>query len=103
VYELIASAFLENYILVRPGCRNGMKISYARYKELAQAAPDDISPASLVAVARCAWDPDISDEPMSGRVLVGPESHSAMATPLTNLPLDATTIVRVGQVLMRRR
>ncbi|MGH3687979.1 MAG: hypothetical protein ACRDRU_04625 [Pseudonocardiaceae bacterium] len=74
MYELIASAFLGNYILVRPGCRNGMKISYARYEELAQAVPDNISPAWLVAVARRAWDLDISDEPVSGRILVRPES-----------------------------
>jgi hypothetical protein len=74
VYEIIVSPFLGSYILVRPGCRNGMKISHARYQELAQAVPDDISPAWLVAVARRAWHLDISDEPMSGRILVRPES-----------------------------
>jgi MoaA/NifB/PqqE/SkfB family radical SAM enzyme len=72
--ELIVSPFLGDYIVVRSGRRNGVKISHAKYKELSQAVPGDISPAWLVAVARRAWDLDVSDGLMFGGILVRSES-----------------------------
>lgn len=31
MHELIVSPFLGNYLVVRPGCRNGLKIPYIKY------------------------------------------------------------------------
>lgn len=74
MHELIASPFLGHYLVVRPGRPNGMKIPYARFKELAQADPGATSPAWLTAAARQAWDLNLTDRPRYGAVLVRPES-----------------------------
>ena len=74
MHELIASPFLGHYLVVRPGRPNGMKIPYARFKELAQADPGATSPAWLTAAARQAWDLNLTDRSRYGAVLVRPES-----------------------------
>jgi uncharacterized Fe-S cluster-containing radical SAM superfamily protein len=74
MHELIVSPFLGNHIVVRPGRHNGVKISHIKYRELAQAAPGDIIPAWSAAIARRAWDLDISDAPIFGTIPVRPES-----------------------------
>lgn len=74
MHEFIVSPFLGNYVVVRQGHRNGVTIPRAKYLELVEAVPVDITPAWLVAAARRAWDLDISDEPMSRTLLVRPES-----------------------------
>ncbi len=56
MHELIASPFLGDYIVVRPGHRNGMKIPNSKYRELAQAVCADMIPVWLVEAARHAWD-----------------------------------------------
>jgi len=47
MHELISNPFLGNYIIVRPGRRNGMKISYAKYQELRREISGDIVPTSI--------------------------------------------------------
>lgn len=74
MHELIVSPFLGNYLVVRPGHRNGVKISYAKYKELAQAVSSDTSSPWLAMVARRAWGPGVPDELPVGAILVRPES-----------------------------
>ncbi|MGH3800787.1 MAG: radical SAM protein [Pseudonocardiaceae bacterium] len=74
MHELIVSPFLGDYIVVRPGRRNGMKIPYSRYWELTQAIPGDIIPLWLAGAASRAWDLDLSGRPVAGTVLVRPES-----------------------------
>ncbi|MGH4003596.1 MAG: radical SAM protein [Pseudonocardiaceae bacterium] len=74
MHELIVSPFVGNYIVVRPGRRNGMKIPYSRYRELTQAVLGDIIPLWLAGAASRAWDLDLSGRPVAGTVLVRPES-----------------------------
>lgn len=74
MHELITSPFLGNYIVVRPGRRNGVTIPRAKYMELVEAVPDDIIPAWLTATARRAWNLDIHNKPMSRTILVRLES-----------------------------
>ncbi len=74
MHELIVSPFLGNYIVVRPGRRNGIKIPYPRYRELTQALPGDIIPLWLAGAAYRAWDVDLSGRPVAGTVLVRQES-----------------------------
>ncbi|MDQ3764014.1 MAG: hypothetical protein M3460_21155 [Actinomycetota bacterium] len=42
MHELIVSPFLGNYIVVRPGRHNGMKISYSRSDEVEFVADLDV-------------------------------------------------------------
>ncbi|MCW2929122.1 MAG: hypothetical protein JWM19_84 [Actinomycetia bacterium] len=46
-HELIASPFLGSYLVVRPGRRNAIKISRARYAQLEATGPGDPSPGWL--------------------------------------------------------
>lgn len=41
MHELIVSPFLGNYIVVRPGRRNGIKIPYIKYQEFTQVIPGE--------------------------------------------------------------
>lgn len=77
MHELIVSPFMGNYIAVRPGLSNGIKIPRAKYADLTHIAPDDIVPVWLAGAAHRAWDLDIFDEPLSGTVLIRPESQFA--------------------------
>ncbi|MGH3694556.1 MAG: radical SAM protein [Pseudonocardiaceae bacterium] len=70
MHELIVSPFLGDYIVVRPGRRNGMKIPCSRYWELIQAIPGDIVPTWLAGAVHRAWDLDLSRRPVAGTVLV---------------------------------
>jgi len=76
MHDLIASPFLGNYLVVRPGRPNGVKIPYSRYHELMQADPGEINPAWLADLAHQAWDLDIAHQPQSSTILVRPESPS---------------------------
>lgn len=70
-HELIASAFLGDYLVIRPGARNGVKIPRSHYVELAQA---QTCPEWLVTVARHAWNLNLTDRPLPGTVLIRKES-----------------------------
>ena len=74
MHELIVSPFLGNYIVVRPGRRNGVKIPYSKYRELTQDIPGGIIPVWLAETACRAWDLDLSGRPVAGTVLVRSES-----------------------------
>ncbi|HEU0088808.1 MAG TPA: radical SAM protein [Pseudonocardiaceae bacterium] len=74
MHALIVSPFLDNYIVVRPGWRNGVKIPYLRYQELTQALPGDIIPTWLTEAACRAWGLDLSGRTIAGTVLVRSES-----------------------------
>jgi hypothetical protein len=76
MHELIVSPFLDNYIVARPGQRNGMKIPYSKYRELTQAVCGDVIPVWLAEAARRAWDLDLSGRPVAGTILVRRESPS---------------------------
>lgn len=75
MHELIVSPFLGDYLVVRPGRRNGVKIPYVKYQELIHAVPGDIIPTWLVDAACRAWDLDLSGRSVAGTVLVRSESR----------------------------
>ena len=56
MYQLIASPFLGNHFVLKPGMQNGVRISEAKYTELRQSAADAHCPPWLVDVARDAWN-----------------------------------------------
>lgn len=70
-HEVIASPFLGDYLLVRPGSRNGVKVPRHKYAELgeAQTCPDWLADAS-----RRAWGIDLSGRPISEAVLIREET-----------------------------
>jgi hypothetical protein len=71
VHELIASPFLGNYIVTRPGSPNGIKIPASKYQQLRSAA---VFPDWLAQTAMQAWDIELSGEPTGNRLLVRAES-----------------------------
>lgn len=71
MHELIASPFLGNYIVARPGSPNGLKIPSARYEELRSAL---VFPDWLADAARRAWGIVLSGKPTYSRLLVREES-----------------------------
>jgi len=70
VRELIASPFLNDYLILRSGSIQGMKIPRHRYMELAGASDADMCPAWLVDVVRRRWGLDINGQPISKIALV---------------------------------
>jgi MoaA/NifB/PqqE/SkfB family radical SAM enzyme len=80
MHELIASRFMDEFLLVRPGCRNGVNIGQRRYAELAASVTQDQCPAWLLPAVARAW-PDLSPPPgpVGGWVLVRPVSRYGYA------------------------
>src|SRR5260370_38392904 len=76
MHEIIAAPFLGNYLLLRPGRPNGVKIPRPRYAELATA---QACPAWLADAAQHAWNLDLSGRPVTGTVLIRPEPPSGYA------------------------
>ncbi len=71
MHDVIISPFLGDYLAVRPGSRNGVRLPRAMYAEAGAAAE---CPAWLAEVARDAWRIDLSGQPMASTVLVREES-----------------------------
>lgn len=61
VHEVIATPFLDDHLLMRPGRQEGMKIPFRRYHELRTAPGDQPCPSWLVTAALRAWDLDLVD------------------------------------------
>lgn len=80
-HELIASPFLDEYLVLRPGNDNGMQIPLARYLELSKAASTGSdAPQWLVDGARQAWGLDLpAHRPLCDAVLVRAPSPYGMA------------------------
>ncbi|MER6678149.1 radical SAM protein [Streptomyces sp. NPDC000983] len=71
MHALIASPFLDEHLIVRPGHDTGVQIPHARYAEVKRAADDGrLPPAWLVDAARQAFSLDIAGQPLAGTVLV---------------------------------
>ncbi|MGH8896886.1 MAG: radical SAM protein [Egibacteraceae bacterium] len=71
VHELIASPFLDDYLVLRPGSPAGLKIPHRKYLELEQAAAaGDVCPSWLVDAVRRPWDLDVAGRPVSEAVIV---------------------------------
>jgi hypothetical protein len=74
VHDVIASQFLGDHLLLRPGSPSGIKIGPRRHLELARAAGERC-PDWLVDAARRRWpDLDLTDRRVDQAVLVRPTS-----------------------------
>lgn len=75
VHELIASPFLGEDLVVRPGSPNGLKIPHRKYLQLGQiGAADGICPAWLVDAAARAWNIEISGRAVNHAVIIRTQS-----------------------------
>ena len=74
--DLLAAPFLGQYLLLRPGTTDGVRLPRGHFDQLAQAAAAGGSyPPWLPGVARQRWGMDLpAAAPMAGRVLVREES-----------------------------
>ena len=70
MHDLIASPFLDDYVVLRPGSTRGIKIGPRRHRELERAA-DQECPQWLVDAVRRRWpDLDLSNLPVGQSVSV---------------------------------
>ncbi|MFG2430460.1 radical SAM protein [Streptomyces sp. NPDC048590] len=69
MHELIASPFLGQYVLLRPGSPGGLLLPEATYEDLRAAATGAV-PAWLADAARDQWGTDIAGRPLSGLLVV---------------------------------
>ncbi|WP_405948895.1 radical SAM protein [Streptomyces prunicolor] len=81
MHQLIASPFLDEYLVLRPGHDTGVQIPLARYLELSKAAStDDDAPQWLVDAAHQAWSLELpAHRPLRDTVLVRALSPYGMA------------------------
>jgi MoaA/NifB/PqqE/SkfB family radical SAM enzyme len=71
VHELIASPFLDDYLVLRPGSTRGLKIPHGRYLELRHAAAGaSPCPPWLADAVRRQWQLDIGGRAVGDVVLV---------------------------------
>src|SRR5882757_366255 len=81
MHELIASPFLDEYLVVRPGHDGGVQIPLARYLELSKAASlgHDV-PTWLADASRQAWGLGFdTSRPLADTVLIRPLSPYGMS------------------------
>jgi hypothetical protein len=65
MHELIATPFLREYFLLRPGVVNGVKLKRSRYEELASAPADMPCPSWTAEAARQAFGLDLTGRRVS--------------------------------------
>ncbi len=71
MHDVIASPFLEDYLVLRPGSPQALKLPYRHYQQLQQAEPDQPCPGWLVDAVRRRWpDLDLTGRPQYATVLV---------------------------------
>ncbi|MGH3533187.1 MAG: hypothetical protein ACRDS0_09680 [Pseudonocardiaceae bacterium] len=76
MHDLIASPFLEDFLVLRPGSTQGLKLPHRHYQRLQQAAAGEVCPGWLVDAVRRRWDVDITGRPLAETVLVRTPSPS---------------------------
>ena len=80
MHALIASPYMDCFLLVRPGHRNSVRLPERRYDQLASAAADQGPPPWLTDAAAQAWpDLDITGRPLRQSVLVRPKTRYGFA------------------------
>jgi MoaA/NifB/PqqE/SkfB family radical SAM enzyme len=67
---LVASPFLDDYLVLQPGSPRGLKVPVCERRQLEQAAPDQACPAWLVDAARQMWQLDIGGRSVGEAVLI---------------------------------
>ncbi|MFI9320356.1 radical SAM protein [Kitasatospora aureofaciens] len=71
MHDLIASPFLDEYLLVRPGGRGGLRLPQAKYEDLRALGTAETAPSWLVDAVRAQWaDLDVTGRPASDFLLV---------------------------------
>jgi uncharacterized Fe-S cluster-containing radical SAM superfamily protein len=72
MHELIASPFLDDYVVVRPGSRQAMKISEQHFRDLllVAARSGERCPTWLVDAVRRRWGVELDGQPLADAVLV---------------------------------
>src|SRR5690606_40949976 len=71
MHLLIASRFLDECLVLRPGYLEGLRIPHAALRHIDKAVQSrETVPAWLVAGARRAWGLDLEGKPAAGTVLV---------------------------------
>jgi hypothetical protein len=71
VHDLIASPFLDGYLVVRPGSPRGLEVAGRRYLEVCEAAAaGQVVPRWLADAVRGCWGMDVAGRPVRATVLV---------------------------------
>lgn len=70
MHELIASPFLGQHVLLRPGSQSGLLLPEDHYEELRTRAPEASAPAWLADTARRQWGMDLTGRPLSEFLLM---------------------------------
>ncbi|QMU73311.1 radical SAM protein [Streptacidiphilus sp. P02-A3a] len=71
MHELIASPFLDEYLLVRPGARGGLRLPQAGYEELRTHPTKQTAPTWFSDAVRSQWtDLDVAARPAAEYLLV---------------------------------
>ncbi|GIG59696.1 hypothetical protein Lfu02_40680 [Longispora fulva] len=71
MHQIIAAKFLDDFLLVRPGHSNGIKIGRQRFAEIQRAtAEGELVPRWLGEAAQTGWRLDIATQPAAEAVLV---------------------------------
>lgn len=70
MHEVIASPFLDDYLVVRPGDPRAVRIGPRRYRDLLEAVPGAACPAWLVDAVRRRWDLNLAERLLASAVLV---------------------------------
>ncbi|MEV7183408.1 radical SAM protein [Kitasatospora sp. NPDC093102] len=71
MHDLIASPFLDGYLLVRPGGRGGLRLPWAKYEDLRALGTAETAPSWLADAVRAQWaDLDVTGRPASDFLLV---------------------------------
>ncbi len=78
---LIASPYMDGFLLVRPGHRNGARIPERNYEELVRAAAEGNGPPTWLVdpVARAWPDLDVIGQPVAQSVLIRPRTSYGFA------------------------
>ncbi|MET7298176.1 radical SAM protein [Embleya sp. NPDC005575] len=76
MHKLIASRFLDRFLVLRPGQTHGMAVSEPRFDELQVAASEGaMAPSWLIEAARKSWAVEIGSAPLHETVLVRERSR----------------------------
>ena len=79
MHQLIVTPFLENHLVLRPGSAKGVKISTAKYRQLAQSASDEQTPEWFAQAVRECWGLDVADRSLGTIALVRQQSSYGFA------------------------
>ncbi len=74
VYQLIATPFLDDYLVLKPGSEDGVRLPADHFQQLAAAAEDAPAPSWLLDAARKQWGLSLPGGSINQSVLIRPKS-----------------------------